>query len=140
MTTKNDKIQKDAKKNEDVFSFSWAQALSNPNGKSSLTAVVGISTAAVCLICILALTVYYFIAPAEAEHILAFIGKITTLFSLDAGIIGVKSVSNGFGKGNQVVISKEGDRVTTSYHDSPAYLYGDSSIGSTSEETTYIEQ
>lgn len=127
------------KPSQDVFGFSWSQTLSNPNGKSSLTAVIGISTAAVCLVVILALTVYYFCVPAEAEHILEFIGKITTLFSLDAGIIGVKSVANGFGKGNQVVITKDGDRVTTSYHDSPAYLYGEPSIGIvSSEDTTYI--
>lgn len=90
----------------DAHKFSAVEMFSNSNGKTSSTKWVGVVSSFVCLLLFIALTIYYFINPAECPNILEFIDRVITFFSVSAGLMGIKSLTSSIGK-NRVDVNQK---------------------------------
>lgn len=94
---------------EKTFKFSWAQMVSNANGKTSATALVGFISAMVCLLLFCTLVVFYFFNISEATTILSIVDKTITYFSISAGLLGVRSISSTLANGDRIKIGNKDD-------------------------------
>lgn len=70
---------------------------SGKTGTMSATGFMGIVSGILALVAILALLVFYFAEPAEAHNIQEFMDRIIVIFSISAGLLGVRKISGVIG-------------------------------------------
>lgn len=72
--------------------FSWLEMFSNPDGKTSGSAFVGVIVSLACLAIFISLMVFYFLNPGESTIVLQFIDRLTIYFGIASGLLGLKSL------------------------------------------------
>lgn len=70
---------------------------SGRTGTMSATGFMGIVSGILALVAILALLVFYFAEPAEARNIQEFMDRLIVIFSISAGLLGVRKISGVIG-------------------------------------------
>lgn len=70
---------------------------SGKTGSMSATGFMGIISGIMALILILTLVVYFFCKPDQATVVLELVDKIIVIFSISAGLLGVRKISGVIG-------------------------------------------
>ena len=73
---------------------SFGEAVSSDaTGRTSATGLVGVLTSLLALVIIVVIVFYYFIHPAEAEHVMEFIDRAIIILGIGAGLLGARKVA-----------------------------------------------
>lgn len=91
----------------DKTKFSFKETFMNPNGKTSATKLIGMSSSAMCIIMFIVMSIFYMFNVAESGVVIVLIDKIIQFFGISAGLMGVKSVTSSFGTNNKIVITND---------------------------------